>query len=83
MFPFLMHWTGVLNGLKHSLRIISSSYVLTVKTLVLTKTKASTKDYEQHLKKWVKSDFYLPVLSERLKFQCMASSTWADHFKFN
>lgn len=49
MFPLLIHWIGVLNGLKHSFCSISFSYVLTVKTLILTKLKANTEDYRQQL----------------------------------
>lgn len=45
----LMHWIGMLNGFKHSLPTVSFSCVLTVKTLVLTKIKASTKDYNQQI----------------------------------
>lgn len=83
IFLLLMHWIGVQDGLKHSLHIISFSYVLTVKTLLLTKIKASIKDYKQQLER-VKSDFpHPPDLSEGLKFQCMAYSTWAEHFKIN
>jgi len=49
MFPLLMHWIAMLNDWKHSLLIVSFSYLLTVKTLVLTKIKTSTKDYKQQL----------------------------------
>lgn len=74
MFPWWMQWIGALI-LKHSLRSISFSCILTVKILACSKTKPVL-DYKLVLKTIEKQFPHLPVLSGTLNRQRVADSTW-------